>query len=316
MTTTVFETTDVSTAERFLSGVYGRLRVTAGAGPHHVRLVRHAMGAAELHRITVRRCFDVDGAPLGLLCFGRVAGGSVACRKGSRLRTPHAPGEVFFAAHPDQPFRTAFRDTDLELVLLEPGLLAQVADPAPGRAARPVRFTGEHPVSATAVMRWMRTYDYVRDHLLAGPGADEPLVAGTAARLLAATALCTFAHDGLDELTVEDGHDAHPASLRRAISFIDDNAHRDICPADIATAARVTIRSLQLTFRRHLDTTPLAYVRRVRLEHAHRDLLRADPGSTTVGAVAARWGFDNHSRFTAHYRATYGRTPSVTLRHR
>ena len=37
--------------------------------------------------------------------------------------------------------------------------------------------------------------------------------------------------------------------------FIDEHAHQDITAADIAGAARVTIRTIQLAFRRHLDTT-------------------------------------------------------------
>ncbi|GIE97756.1 hypothetical protein Ari01nite_52210 [Paractinoplanes rishiriensis] len=316
MTTTVFETTDVDAAQDFLSGVYGPLRLSVPAGRHHVRFTRHVLGAAQLHRITARTTVDVDGTPFGMLGFGRMAGGSVTCRTGGRERTYDRAGEIFVAAQPDQPYRATLGDADLELAFLDPELVAQVADPAPSRAARPVRFTGGRPVSTEAASWWSNTYNYVRDHLVGGPVASEPLVSGNAARLLAATALSAFPHDGLDEPTATDHHDAQPATLRRAVAFIEDNAFRDIGPRDIATAARVTIRSLQLTFRRHLDTTPLAYLRRVRLARAHRELLTADPAATTVGEVAARWGFDNHSRFTAHYRAAYGLAPSATLRHR
>ena len=83
---------------------------------------------------------------------------------------------------------------------------------------------------------------------------------------------------------------------------------------DIAEAAHVSVRAVQLAFRRHLGTTPMAYLRRVRLDHTHRALVAADARHTTVAAVAAQWGFTNHSRFTAVYRATYGVLPSTTLR--
>ena len=83
--------------------------------------------------------------------------------------------------------------------------------------------------------------------------------------------------------------------------------------ADIAAASFVTIRAVQLAFRRHLDTTPLAYLRRVRLDRAHHDLLTGDPAHETVTAVAHRWGFPNPSRFAATYRRAYGVTPSYTL---
>ena len=99
------------------------------------------------------------------------------------------------------------------------------------------------------------------------------------------------------------------------VAFIDEHANRDISAADIAAAAHVTIRAVQLAFRHHLDTTPSAYLRRVRLDRAHQQLCVASPGDgVTVTEIAARWGFASPSRFAASYRATYGVLPSHTLR--
>jgi transcriptional regulator GlxA family with amidase domain len=75
----------------------------------------------------------------------------------------------------------------------------------------------------------------------------------------------------------------------------------------------VSPRAVQLAFRPHLDTTPMAYLRRVRLRLAHRELLDADPATSSVSAVAARWGFLNPSHFATLYRREFGRTPSRTL---
>ncbi|MGY1663732.1 helix-turn-helix transcriptional regulator [Geodermatophilus sp. SYSU D00705] len=111
-----------------------------------------------------------------------------------------------------------------------------------------------------------------------------------------------------------DRTDGHPGTLRRAITFIEANCDREIGLADIARAAYVTPRAVQLAFRRHLDTTPTAYLRQVRLAQAHRQLRDATPGDgVTVTAVAARRGF-TPSRFTERYRAAYGELPSRTLR--
>ena len=85
--------------------------------------------------------------------------------------------------------------------------------------------------------------------------------------------------------------------------------------AQIAAAAQVTTRALQYGFRKHYDTTPLAYLRTHRLQHAHRDLRAADPAARlTVAAVARKWGWVKPSRFTADYLQHYGRVPSRTLR--
>ena len=69
-----------------------------------------------------------------------------------------------------------------------------------------------------------------------------------------------------------------PPILRDAVSFIQDNADADIGLEDIAAAVNVSPRSVQYAFRRNLGTTPLEYLRRVRLDRAHRDLKAADPG--------------------------------------
>ena len=102
--------------------------------------------------------------------------------------------------------------------------------------------------------------------------------------------------------------------LRRAVEYITLSAHRPIGINDIAAAAGVGPRALQLAFRRYADTTPWAYVRSVRLDGAHHDLQTADPRRDTVLAIASRWGFSNRSRFSAEYRAVYGEAPADTLR--
>jgi anti-anti-sigma factor len=111
-----------------------------------------------------------------------------------------------------------------------------------------------------------------------------------------------------------DRSQAATGTVGRAVAFIEERAGDDISVADIAGAAFVTVRAVQLAFRRYLGTTPLGYLRRVRLERAHQQLLSADPDRTTVTAVAADWHFTNTSRFTAYYRATYGVSPAQTLR--
>jgi transcriptional regulator GlxA family with amidase domain len=59
---------------------------------------------------------------------------------------------------------------------------------------------------------------------------------------------------------------------------------------------------------------PSQYVRNIRLDHAHQDLVTSDRSYTTVSDVAVRWGFGHTGRFAVLYRQTYGQSPHVTLR--
>ncbi len=104
--------------------------------------------------------------------------------------------------------------------------------------------------------------------------------------------------------------------VRRAVEAIRSDPARPFTPTDLARAAGASTRTLHDGFRRHLGTTPMAYLRLVRLGHAHDELRAADPAATTVAAVAHRWGFSHLGRFSQAYRREYGRSPSTTLRGR
>ena len=130
---------------------------------------------------------------------------------------------------------------------------------------------------------------------------------------MAATALATFPNTAVTAPDPHDGADARPDTVRRAVAFIDAHPDIDLTLHDIARAAHVTPRAVQLAFRRQLGTTPTAYLRLVRLDCAHQDLQDAANGDT-VTDIAYRWGFSSPSRFAQHYRAAYGTSPSDTLR--
>jgi transcriptional regulator GlxA family with amidase domain len=206
-------------------------------------------------------------------------------------------------------------NADFECVGIGVALLDEVAGTTPGRRPRPVRFTGYQPATSAGTRLWLRTHQFVRDQIRHQESAATPLFGAAAAELLAAVALSVFPNNARTDPTIEDRRDAHPATLGRAVAFIDENAQRDITIADIAAAASVTPRAVQLAFQRHLAATPTGYLRRVRLDHAHQDLKRAGPGDgLTVTAVAYRWGFRSSSRFAAAYQRAYGVSPNRTLR--
>jgi transcriptional regulator GlxA family with amidase domain len=160
----------------------------------------------------------------------------------------------------------------------------------------------------------MRARAYVADVVLADEDLATPLVVAAAGRLLAATALAVFPVATLPSADVRERAGHQPAILRRAIDHIEAHAAEDIGVSDIARAVYVTPRALQYAFRRYLDTTPMAYLRLVRLDQVHRELLTSSRATTSVAATAARWGFAHAGRFAVLYRQTYGRSPHVTLR--
>jgi transcriptional regulator GlxA family with amidase domain len=154
-----------------------------------------------------------------------------------------------------------------------------------------------------------------RAHRGAWPSQSQWSPGVTKRRLLAATLLSTFPNTWITEPHHQDSTDANPTTISRAVAFIETNADLDITMVDIARAAYVTVRAVQLAFRRHLDTTPMAYLRHTRLDRAHNSSRPRNPtDGITVTTIGARWGFADPSRFASLYRRTYGQPPSQTLR--
>ncbi|MEY9930476.1 transcriptional regulator GlxA family with amidase domain [Catenulispora sp. GP43] len=202
----------------------------------------------------------------------------------------------------------------MDYTVLDESLIDEVAQGTPGGPDRQIRFTGYGPATAIDTDLWLRTSAYVDD--VAASAGDQPLVTHAAARLLAATALSVFPNTASVEPGSADRRDAHPRMLRRAMAFLQEHASEDISAADIAAAAGTSIRAVQLAFHHHLNTTPTAYLRRIRLQHAHDDLRAANPETTTVTQIAASWGFWNPGRFAAYYRSAFGSLPADTLHNR
>jgi AraC-like DNA-binding protein len=225
----------------------------------------------------------------------------------------YSAGDVCLGSFPGGDYQLRCVECRAEILTVPAAALGQAAGQLPGQPHSPLRFASLRPASAAAAAQWKSTAAFARGLLDDDQAADSPLVLASAVRLLAATALAVFPGHALTDAARQDRTDARSETLGRAIAFIDDNAHLDVGIADIANAASVTPRAVQLAFRRYLDTTPLMYLRGVRLEHAHQDLLVGDPARETVTAVAYRWGFSTSSRFTAYYRQAHGVPPSQTL---
>lgn len=112
----------------------------------------------------------------------------------------------------------------------------------------------------------------------------------------------------------EDEPAAGPRALRQLLEQLHAHPERPWTTGAMARTVGVGVRAVQKMFARHLDTTPQAYLRRLRLARAHADLVAAGPATTNVREIALRWGFTELGRFAADYRRRYGKTPLDTLR--
>lgn len=101
-------------------------------------------------------------------------------------------------------------------------------------------------------------------------------------------------------------------ALRCAVSHAETRSGRISVP-ELARVAGVSQRTLEYAFREGLGMTPVRFLRRRRLNAAHRELRLAAAGSTTVTEVALSMDFGDLGRFALDYRRLFGESPSETL---
>ncbi|HEY0277214.1 MAG TPA: AraC family transcriptional regulator [Solirubrobacterales bacterium] len=304
-------------AEEMVSEAYldVQLRLDAEeARGFRLRIERFDAGPFQLDEMEIGGRASFGYEPEEELVVGHVTRGTLS------LRLPDGeeefdPGEVALLVRPGVAATTVIRDYRQLVTTLHPSEVREAAGRDP-ESPLPT-FSSARPVSPTRARSWRRARDFINGLFVGDPEvANSPLVVGSAGRMLAGLLLATFPNDAIAPSSRIDDHDAQaPGAVRRAVAFIESNADEDVGLADIAAASGVSSRAVQSAFRRHLDTTPTAYLRKVRLDLAHAELLAASPDDElTITEVAYRWGFSSPSRFAERYRAEFGHLPSEMLR--
>jgi AraC-like DNA-binding protein len=239
-------------------------------------------------------------------------------QEGDPLQFTTGSNEVYLRAGecyllpPNRPYEAACNSIGVVVTTLS---LAELQSHAAGLGDETVDFDFTRALTPASGRYWSQAMQYV-DHLVKYSPLLEsaPLARRELGWLVNSAVLACFPNATLDAEGPSYAGDT-PQPLRRALAFMDERAGDPITLNEIATAARLSPRGLQAAFRRHLDITPLAYLRSVRMEQAHRDLEDAAPGDgVSVAAVAARWGFTHLGRFAVEYRRRFGIYPSQTLR--
>jgi AraC family ethanolamine operon transcriptional activator len=82
--------------------------------------------------------------------------------------------------------------------------------------------------------------------------------------------------------------------------------------ADLCAAVGAGERTIHEAFREHLGTSPIAYLKALRL-NAARHALCCGAAGTKVTDIALDWGFLHFGWFSQDYRRLFGETPSQTL---
>ncbi|SPM28331.1 AraC family transcriptional regulator [Mycobacterium terramassiliense] len=303
-----FRTVEPEATRRFFAGAYTPgWRVTGPTSGSAVLHRRCATGSVAVDEVSVQGQLVIEIPPADTVVVIQPRAGSLTVTGGP---LPHLDCPILVAHGMSGALRV--NGARFDVVTIAPDALQKVAEGWRAPPSHQIRFLNCRPRSRDAVRAWHRALDYATATLAAPDTARQPLIAAAIGPLLAGALLECYP-SGVSEPDPA-GDPGLPETLRDAVSFIHRHAAGEVSINDIAAAVHLTPRAVQYLFRRQLDTTPTEYLRRVRLQRAHDDLIAGEPSNGTVSEIARRWGFTHTGRFAALYRRTYGQSPHDTLK--
>jgi AraC-like DNA-binding protein len=300
----LFSTGDPASAERLGTPFLGRHRLTVQDGdPKQFRATLHALVTGPI--------------TLGHLHVGSAAVLELAASAPRFLVVERVGEGTAVVVQPGQPTRMDLPAGSSHLVVgIERQPLLVHLGRLLGRALdRPLVFDVRMDVGAAHGRRWNLAVEMLQTELA---DEDSLLRSGIGPDQLVEFLMSSLLYgqrSNYSALLSRPASGPERRATTAAKQFIEMNLSDRLTLADVASAAGVSVRTLQEAFRTELRTTPVAYIRSRRLDRARAEL--ADDvaaGSVTVTDVATRWGITHLGRFACEYRDRFGESPSQTLR--
>jgi transcriptional regulator GlxA family with amidase domain len=228
-----------------------------------------------------------------------------------------APGEAASLLSPTVPTQMTWRQDCAQLILLlDRKLVEHRAAALAGTSTRAVEFDPSVDLTTRfghALQAGICDLVDLAEHL--GPTKRLSPLAAADRRERLLSALLDGQHHSLSRaIAVFEGRvETQPIPLKRARAWLEAQADEPLDLMQLADAAGIGIRALQLGFRRHFGTTVSAMLQDIRLARLNSRLKDARPDERVVD-IAFDLGFTHLSRMASAYRAKFGESPSATLR--
>jgi AraC-like DNA-binding protein len=228
-----------------------------------------------------------------------------------------APGVAASLLSPTMPTRMVWEKDCAQLILLvERKLVEQRAAALAGQALRAVEFDPVIDLAAPAAQAFQVQMQGLVN-LAEGLGSKRKLSPAAAANWREALldALLHGQRHGLSRAmqTFTGESEALPRGLRRARDCLAAHAADPLDLVQLAGAAGIGIRALQLGFQRHFGMSISQMLLDLRLAELNARLTAAPPDARIID-VAFDLGFTHVSRMAGAYRRKFGESPSATLR--
>jgi len=273
---------------------------------HHV-----ALGEVSLSRLSYGASVEIDCDPLdGCFLIQMPISGMANIKVGCHdLGTS---GEIASVLNPSDAAHMRWsKDMDQLILRVSRSLLERTLVGHLGHTLdEPLRF--EHNFAWRHSAAWRSLLSYLMGCATQYPDlAQHKLVLPQIEQLTHSILLATH-HHNYSETAPARRNTILPRHVRRVQDYLHAHAHEPITPDQLAQIAGVSLRSLYSGFKEFLGMSPMHYLRDLRMEKAHTELVSGE--AANVAGVALRWGFAHMGRFSNEYKQRYGESPSQTLK--
>jgi len=275
------------------------------------------IGRLSINRLRYETGIVVESEPMSsFLMLMMPLAGSAEIHYGQEtvFSTPSAPAMVSAT----RPLAMRWSADCEQLILrIDRGALEQACSACLGHALHaPLEFSAEMKAQEENAAGWHSIMSFLASNEgFLRNALEYPLVAAQAEQLLLMALLHGHSHNYRDEMQRPTRAIA-PSFVRRAEEFMRERADQPLTLQDVAAHAGVSVRSLHAGFQRYRNTSPMSFLRDLRLDRVHAELqaARESGAKTTVADIAMNWGFLHLGHFARAYAQKFGELPSQVLR--
>ena len=108
------------------------------------------------------------------------------------------------------------------------------------------------------------------------------------------------------KLSDQQNSDIPFTKLGEIVQYIHEHVQQPISITQMAQKLHCSVSSLERLFRRMLQTTPLEFIRKIKMQYACKALMNSD---TTISDIAFSLGYSDQSHFIREFKKSMKETP-------
>lgn len=312
----LFRTTNLDEARDQVARVFcpHRLVTTSRNGEVHTVHNRVTLSQLSINYLDYGAEVQIDPGSLTsffLVQMPLTGGSEVTCGKATITSTP----QLASVPTPTEDLSMLWRDNSPHLLVYISRTTAEtrLRDLLGHDLIAPLRFDLGMDMTTPEAMSWRRLVDLAIADADSGGLTLQPVVREQLEDMILTTLLMTHRHNYSEPLA-HNFRPAAPRAIREAVALFEAHPERTPTMTELAKAAGVSIRSLQVGFQQYMGMSPTEYLRDLRLQRVREELVTASGDGRTVSDIAYSWGFNHLGRFAQMYRKRFGELPSQTIR--